>query len=219
MLEEPRPLGVVRTLAGIREAGLSGTLLLSNTDMVTEPDMKAMLRQHRETGSGWTLLCGPFPADGRYGGLSVAGDGLLGGPGAVKMHYYGISLLEPGVLEVAASLGGGDMFGGLLEACVRAGLRPRAFRTGSRWLDMGSLERLRRNILAGGSWISRNAEVAPGARIRGRVSIGDGCRVGPAATVRDSVMLAGSSMEGGDLTEGILPWDTPFESGRAVYES
>ncbi len=219
LMREPLPLGTVGTMARLPDVLKSGTLLVSNTDMVTHPDMAGMLRVHRRTCAQWTALCGPFPEEGRYGGLPVGAEGELGGVRPEEMHYYGISLLEPPVLQMAATLGGGSVFGDLLESCLGAGLRVRAFRTEADWLDMGSLGGLRQNILAGGSWVSAGAEVSPGAELLGTVSVGAGCRVGSGARVRDSVMLAGSSIECGELARGLLPWDTPFEYGGAIHES
>ena len=219
VLEEPEPLGAVGTLAGLGKILFGGTLLLSNTDMVTRPDMAAMLRSHRKRDADWTVLCGPFPDRGSYEGLPVRADGCIGSPAASKAHYYGISLLEPSVLGVAADAGGGAMFGPLLAACLEAGLRVCAHLDPAVWMDMGSLKLLRKNILAGGTWVSPGADVASGARITGTVSIGDGCRVGPGAAVRDSVMLAGSSIRSGRLEKGMLPWNTTFESGGAIHEA
>jgi len=170
-------------------------------------------------GSDWTVLCGPFPDRGSYEGLPVRADGCIGSPAASKAHYYGISLLEPSVLGVAADAGGGAMFGPLLAACLEAGLRVCAHLDPAVWMDMGSLKLLRKNILAGGTWVSPGADVASGARITGTVSIGDGCRVGPGAAVRDSVMLAGSSIRSGRLEKGMLPWNTTFESGGAIHKA
>ena len=219
MLEEPEPLGAVGTLARVRERFCGGTLLLSNTDMVTRPDMAAMLRSHRRSDADWTVLCGPFPDRGSYEGLPVRSDGCIGSPAASEAHYYGISLMEPSVLGVAADAGGGGMFGHLLAGCLEAGLRVCAHLDPAVWMDMGSLKLLRKNILAGGTWVSPGADVASGARITGTVSIGDGCRVGPGAAVRDSVMLAGSSIRSGGLEKGMLPWNTTFESGGAIHET
>ena len=218
VLEEPEPLGAVRTLAGAWKRLSQGTLMLSNTDMVTRPDMAVMLRSHRRRDADWTVLCGPFPDRGNYGGLPVRRDGRIGSPAASEAHYYGISLLEPSVLEVATGLEGGGMFGPLLAACLEAGLRVCAHMTRKVWMDMGSLKLLRKNILAGGTWVSPGADVASDARIKGTVSIGEGCRVGHGAMVRDSVMLAGSSIRRDELAEGILPWNTTFESGGAIHE-
>lgn len=219
VLEEPEPLGAVGTLARVRERFCGGTLLLSNTDMVTRPDMAAMLRSHRRSDADWTVLCGPFPDRGSYEGLPVRSDGCIGSPAASEAHYYGISLMEPSVLGVAADAGGGGMFGHLLAGCLEAGLRVCAHLDPAVWMDMGSLKLLRKNILAGGTWVSPGADVASGARITGTVSIGDGCRVGPGAAVRDSVMLAGSSIRSGGLEKGMLPWNTTFESGGAIHET
>ena len=219
MIHEPRPLGVVGTLSRIEAAEMGGTLLVSNTDMVCEPDMMAMLRSHRESGASWTALCGPFPARGSYSGLSVGDGGVLGAASGRRLHYYGISLMEPPVLGMARRLESGGFFSGLLSACGEAGLRARTFVTESSWLDMGSLKLLRGNILAGGSWISPGAAVSPQAELSGTVNVGEGCRIGPGARVRDSVLLAGSSIESGLLEEAILQWNSVYEREGAVDES
>ena len=113
----------------------------------------------------------------------------------------------------------GGLFGGLLKACLEAGLSVRAHASEAGWLDMGSLRLLLDNILAGGSYVSPGALVAPGAELRGRFRIGRGCRVEADAMVEDSVMLDGSSICRGELSRAILPWGTSFDSEGAIYEA
>lgn len=219
---EPVPLGAVGTLAGAAGALDGGTLLVSNTDMVTDPDMQDMLFAHREAAAQWTLLCGAFPGRGGYGGLPVGPDGRVAAPpedGGRKLHYYGISLMEPPVLDLTAGCRGG-LFDGLLPACLGAGLSVRAHVTGAGWLDMGSLELLLDNILAGGSFVSPKAHVSPEAKLRGRFRIGSGCLVGAGALVEESVMLDGSSVDWGVLFRAVLPWGAALESEGAIgYEA
>ena len=205
LLFESRPLGVCRTLAGLNGRA-AGSWFVSNTDMVVEADLGAMLEFHRRSGSDWTILAGP-PVDG-YRPLAVSRDGSFGG-GPVRMHYWGIGIVEPGIFELAARKPGPDLFGGLAPAALDAGMKLRIFEAspGDSWLDAGDVEKYRTGLLSCGSFVHPGALIEEGARLEGSWYVGDGCFVGSGARVVDSVMLNGSRLESGGLVSSVLPWE------------
>lgn len=205
---EERPLGAVATLA--RHCGLlsSGTWMLANTDMVMpELDLCAMLSRHRESGAVWTALTGAFPAGGDYGPLPVDHRGRFGRGGETGTHYLGISFMEPSVSRLAMEMQcSGGLFSELAPLAAEKCGDLVVFQHEGRWLDMGSMECLRENILSGGSFVHPTACVSSDAVLAGTCHIGRGCMLGSGTQLRDSVMLEGSTLERGRLVRTILPW-------------
>lgn len=205
LLFESRPLGVCRTLAGLNGRA-AGSWFVSNTDMAVDADLGAMLEFHRSSGSDWTILAGA-PVDG-YRPLAVSRGGSFGG-GPIRMHYWGIGIVEPGVFQLAVRKPGSDLFGGFAAAALDAGMKLRVFEAspGDSWSDTGEVESYRTGLLSRGSYVHPGAQVEEGARLEGNCFVGDRCFVGSCAMMADSVMLDGSRLESGSLVSSVLPWD------------
>ncbi len=206
VLFEPRPLGVVGTLARLGESRPEGAWLVSNTDMVCDADWAAMLSAHMSSGSDWTAVVGDPPGEGGYGTVPVADGGSFGVPGGKPMHYWGISIVSPRLLSIARGLRCGTFFGELAGAALSAGLRLRAWTESGPWLDTGTAESYRRALLATGSYISPTARIDDGAVLSGSWFVDGSCVVASGAVLSDSVMLEGSRLGGGVLAGQVLPW-------------
>ncbi len=215
---EERPLGVSATLARHASIMDTGIWMVVNTDMVIE-DFNALglVEHHRKTGSTWTALTGDFPPDGSYSPLLMNEDMKFGCGGMQKTHYWGVSLMEPSIPAAAAKIqASGGMFSELASRVAADGSRLTACRGNGRWLDMGRIDILRRNILSGGSFIHPTACISSDVSLRGVWNIGRGCILGSGTFLRDSVMLDGSSLESGTLEESILPWFCSSRDGEFV---
>lgn len=217
MFFEERPLGASATLARNAGAMDEGTWMVVNTDMVIEDiDALGMLEHHRKTGSAWTALTGEFPPDGSYSSLQIDEDMKFGCGGIHRTHYWGISLMEPSIPAVAAGIqASGGLFSELASEAAANGSRLTAFRREGRWLDMGRIDLLRKNILSGGSCIHPTACISSDASLGGAWNIGKGCILGSGAVLVDSIMLEGSSLETGTLKDSILPWFCSSRDGES----
>lgn len=215
---EERPLGCTATLA--RHSGLlsSGTWILVNTDMVIPVlDLTAMLKRHWESGAVWTALAGDPPDDEGYTLLPVDRNGRFGRGGEYGTHYWGVSIIEPPVSRLAMEMQcSGGLFTELAEAAAGELGDLLVFRHEGTWLDMGRLDRLRENILSGGSYIHSTACVSSDAVLKGSYHIGRGCMLGRDTELSDSVMLEGSTLESGSLHRSILPWSCSSIDGVSV---
>lgn len=215
---EERPLGASATLARHANMMDTGTWMIVNTDMIIE-DFNALgfVEHHRKTGSTWTVLTGDFPPDDNYSPLLIDEDMNFGCGGVQRTHYWGASLMEPSVPAAAAEIqASGGMFSELASRVAADGSRLTACMVGGRWLDMGRIDILRRNILSGGSFIHPTACISSDVSLTGKWNIGKGCILGSGTFLRDSVMLDGSSLESGTLCESILPWFCSSQDGELV---
>jgi NDP-sugar pyrophosphorylase family protein len=207
ILFEERPLGTVSTLCRMGRAGVDGTWVVSNTDMVMEAPFGEMMEHHVGTGADWTALTGDMPEEGSYGTLHVDPEGAFGVAAGYGRHYLGISILSPGVFGLAVeTLGSGILFGDLAPEARRRGLRLGTFEHCGTWMDMGRLESIRRNILGRGTFVHPFATVSRGASLSGDCYLGRNCLVAEGASVADSVMLDSSVVESGELRDSVLPW-------------
>jgi len=215
---EERPLGTSATLARHADEMSRGTWMLVNTDMVIEDfDVSGMLEHHFRTGSEWTVLTGDFPSEGEYSPLLVNETGEFGCGGEVRTHYWGVSLMEAAVPQTALKIQAhGGLFSELAREIAASGRPLTSYTHTGRWLDMGTIGYLRTNILEGGPYIHPSACVSSDAVLEGTWNIGRGCILGRDTVLRDSVMLEGSSLEQGRLTESILPWFCSSSDGGAL---
>lgn len=215
---EERPLGASATLARHADEMDMGTWMVVNTDMIIE-DFNALelVDHHMKTGSSWTALTGDFPPDGSYSPLLMDEDMKFGCGGVQRTHYWGVSLMEPSIPAAAARIqASGGMFSELASRVAADGSMLTACRGNGRWLDMGRIDILRRNILSGGSFIHPAACISSDVSLSGVWNIGRGCILGSGTFLRDSVMLDGSSLESGTLEESILPWFCSSRDGEFV---
>ncbi len=204
ILFEARPLGVCRTIAGL--AGRTrGTWMIANTDMVIEADIGAMLEHHRSTGSAWTVLAGP-PLEG-YGLLHAGRDGSFGG-GPLPMHYWGLSIMDAPVFDLAARVSPSTLFGGLAAAARGEGLILSVWGPGESWCDTGEPGVYRENLLKLGSFVHPDARIEEGAALEGSWYVGPCCEVTAGSVLADSVMLEGSRLAGAGSVREVLPWFT-----------
>ncbi|NOQ21556.1 MAG: NTP transferase domain-containing protein [Candidatus Aegiribacteria sp.] len=215
---EERPLGASATLARHSDAMDTGTWMVVNTDMIIEDfDALGLVEHHCKTGSNWTALTGEFPPDGNYSPLLIDEDMKFGCGGVQRTHYWGVSLMEPSIPAAAARIqASGGMFRELASMVAADGSRLNACRGSGKWLDMGRIDTLRRNILSGGSFIHPTACISSDVLLSGVWNIGRGCILGSGTVLKNSVMLDGSSLESGTLEESILPWFCSSRDGELV---
>lgn len=204
---EPRPLGVVGTLARLGAAGgADGAWLVLNTDMVTDLDFGSMVKEHFGKGASWTAATGDFPPGGAYGALRVSPDGSFGCSSGRPRHYLGASVIGSAVMRMASELRTGTMFVDLAGLASGSGHRLASWESGAAWMDIGTPGAYRRALLSTGSRIDPSAVIEPGATLEGSWFVSAGCSVKAGTLLRDSVMLDGSSLVSGSIVDDVLPW-------------
>jgi mannose-1-phosphate guanylyltransferase len=207
---EPQPLGTagaVRFAADALGDELEDRFLALNGDVLTDLDLSALMRAHRERDASATIALHPVPDASAYGLVRSGQGGEVveflektgePAPGEVNAGMY---VLERSVLEMVRL---GE------NVSIERDVFPRLAAKGlyglpldGYWMDIGTPERYLQaswDILEGrvetrvepsadGIFVAANAEVASEARIGPRAVIGPGCRVEAGAEVREAVLL------------------------------
>jgi mannose-1-phosphate guanylyltransferase len=215
VLAEPILLG---TGGGIRNAldflG-SEPFAVVNGDILCTLPLRELYERHVASGCGASLVIHDWPVfnnvavspEGSILGFGEEAKGMArGGSGARLLAFTGIHFLNAQVLEGLPAGVFSDILS-IYRKHIGEGRALRAlFADNLFWREMGSLEAYRglhRELtrLQAGSLaplrtgesvcIQPGARIAPGARLKGYVSIGDGCCVGENATLEDTILWDG----------------------------
>jgi mannose-1-phosphate guanylyltransferase len=235
---EPRPLGTagaIRFAADALGDDLDDSFLALNGDVLTDLDLGALLRGHRDSGAAATIGLHPVDDASAFGLVHCDEGGTVReflektgehAPGEVNAGMY---VLERSVLElippgekvsierdVFPRLTGEGLHGVLLDGY---------------WVDIGTPRRYLQaswDILEGrvatrveptghGVLVDPGAEVSEGAKLGPRAVVGPSCRVAGGAEVRGSVLLDGCTVgENARVLDSILASGTEIVAGAKV---
>jgi mannose-1-phosphate guanylyltransferase len=205
---EPEPLGTGGAIAyAARE--LDDTFVVANGDVLTDLDLSALVRFHRDREARMTLALHPVEDPSRYGVVATARDGSVTAfvekpaPGTAPATTInaGTYVVEPGVLDLIPAGRAVSVEYEVFPLLVGAGLYARSWE--GYWRDIGTPESyLAANLerMPEGGLIDPAAEVDPDAEVAGSV-VGPGCRVEARARVLGSVLLAGAVVRAGRTVE------------------
>jgi mannose-1-phosphate guanylyltransferase len=215
--------GAIRFAADELGESLDGRFLALNGDVLTDLDLTALLRAHASAGAQATIALHPVEDSSAYGLVRTDSAGEVleftektgeAVPGEISAGMY---VLERSVLDLIPPGEEVSIERKVFPRLVGAGLH--GLRLDGYWMDIGTPERYLEaswDILEGrvetrveptapGMLVGTGAEVAGGAILGPRVVLGEGCRVEPGATVRDSVLLEGCVVgEGASVSGSIL---------------
>jgi mannose-1-phosphate guanylyltransferase len=215
--------GAIRFAAEALGCDLDNTFLALNGDVLTDLDLTALVRAHREQGARATIGLHPVEDSGAYGLVSLEADGEVTEfvektgervPGEINAGAY---LLERSVL---------DLIPPGREVSIEREVFPRLVGDGlgglcldGYWMDIGtpiSYLQASWDILEGrvatrvqptapGLFVGGGAEVAAAASVGPRAVVSSGCRIAAGAQVRDSVLLDGCAVgEGARVSGSVL---------------
>jgi mannose-1-phosphate guanylyltransferase len=92
-----------------------------------------------------------------------------------------------------------DALDGSLRLEVPGGEERDGLRVGEGTQLPGDLE-----LVEGPAWIGERCVLGAGVRMVGRVALGDGCRIGEGASLRDAILLPGTSVPPGEIVIGAI---------------
>jgi len=214
--------GAIRFAADQLGERLEDRFLALNGDVLTDLDLSALLRAHEQRGASATLGLHPVEDSSAYGLVRRDGsDAVLeflektgeAVPGEINAGMY---VLERSVLDLIPPGEEVSIERDVFPRLVGEGLH--GLRLDGYWMDIGTPERyleaswdiLERRVrtrvepTAPGTLIAAGAEVSGEATVGPRAVLDRGCRVGPGAEVRDSVLLHGCTVGAGAIVRGSI---------------
>ncbi|MGB7587965.1 MAG: NDP-sugar synthase [Solirubrobacterales bacterium] len=237
---EPEPLGTAGAIAfAARELGddLGDCFFALNGDVLTDLDLTALLKTHRERGARATIGLHPVEDSSAYGLVRSTDEGEVlqflekTGERVPAEINAGMYVLDRSVLELIPADQNVSIEREVFPRLAGEGLY--GVRLEGYWMDIGTRERYLQaswDILEGrvttrvepsaaGVLVDPRAEVDPMAKIGPRAVIGPGCRLEAGAELRESVLLDGCRIGAGAQVIGsILSPDVSVAAG-AVLES
>jgi mannose-1-phosphate guanylyltransferase len=227
--------GAIRFAADELGDRLDERFLALNGDVLTDLDLGALLRAHRERGARATLGLHPVEDSSAYGLVRSGYGGEVleflektgeRAPGEINAGMY---VLERSVLDLVPPGEEVSIERDVFPRLVGDGLH--GLRLDGYWMDIGTPERylqaswdiLERRVqtrvepTAPGMLVGAGAEVAAGATVGPRVVLGRGCRVESGAKVRDSVVLDDCTVgEGARVSVSILSAGVEVAPGASL---
>lgn len=208
---EEKPLGTAGSVKYAEDWIANEPFLVASGDALTDLDLGALQRLHRQSGAWLTLGLKRVPDPSQYGVVELDEQGRVvrfqEKPGAGRafsnLANTGIYCVEPEVLERVPGGHSYDWSRDVFPQLLAEGLPLYGHCLDGYWCDIGSMNAYRRgqiDALEGavrvalpatavrpGIWMGPNARVAPGAVIEGPALLGAGCRI-----ERDALVLPGS---------------------------
>jgi mannose-1-phosphate guanylyltransferase len=211
---EPEPrdtAGAIRFAADV--AGIDGTFVVVNGDVLTGLDVGALIAFHRERGGLATIALTPVDDPSAFGVVPTDDRGRVTafiekpprGLAPTNLINAGTYVLEPEVLALIPAGTRVSIERETFPALVGEG-RLFALASDAYWLDTGTpAQYLKANLdlVEGAALIGPGADVAATARVCHSV-VGAGARVEDGAEVRDSVVLAGAVVGAGAVVDGSI---------------
>jgi mannose-1-phosphate guanylyltransferase/phosphomannomutase len=208
---EDEPLGTAGSVKFAQDWIGDEPFLIASGDALTDLNLEALLRRHRETGAWLTLGLKHVEDPSEYGVVELDGRGRVGrfqekpGPGRAfsNLANTGIYCVEPQVLDRVPTGRPYDWSRDVFPQMLAEGLPLFGHALDGYWCDIGCMDAYRRGqrdalngavqvtlgatALRPGVWVGPNVRIAPSAVIEGPVLLGAGVRV-----ERDALVLPGS---------------------------
>jgi mannose-1-phosphate guanylyltransferase len=205
---EPEPLGTGGAIAYAART-LSETFVVANGDVLTDLDLAALVRFHRDRDARMTLALHPVDDPSRYGVVVTAADGAVTafiekppqGTAPAATINAGTYVVEPDALDLIPEGRPVSVEYEVFPLLVGAGLYAQS--SDGYWRDIGTpASYLAANLewMPPGGLVDPSARVEPGACVSGSV-VGPRCRVEAGATVSGSVLLEGALVTAGRTVE------------------
>ena len=227
---EDTPLG---TGGAVKNAQphLDDVTIVFNGDVLTDVDLPAVVRAHRETGASATIVLTPVPNPSAYGLVETDASGRIRrfiekpDPAQITTDTInaGIYVLDTATLELMPPAVKHSIERAFFPALIARGDRLTGFVHRGYWIDIGTPEKylqVHRDILRrrfpvhldgeprSGGWVHATAEVDAGAELEGPFYVGPGSRIAAGARVGpDAVLTSGVRMAPGARVGDSVLWE------------
>jgi NDP-sugar pyrophosphorylase family protein len=227
---EPAPLG---TAGAIKYAGdkLTESVVVFNGDVLTEVDLGAVIRLHRERQARATIVLTPVENPTAYGLVETDADGNIRRflekpkPEEITTNNInaGIYVLEPDTFDRIPSNVAWSIERSYFPSLIERGETFVAYVEKGYWIDIGTPEKylqVHRDIMDGRfpavpfrdlaaprAWVDSGARIEDGATIEGPCFVDEGVLVKPGARIgRYSVVGRQCHIEEDARVEGAIVW-------------
>jgi NDP-sugar pyrophosphorylase family protein len=227
---EDSPLG---TGGAVRNAMpfLDETTIVFNGDVLTDVDLPAVVKRHRESGAQATLVLTPVANPSAYGLVETDAGGRVlrfvekPDPSQITTDTInaGIYVLETAAIGRMPAAVNYSIERGFFPGLLADGLHVGAVVHRGYWIDIGTPEKylqVHRDVLGGrypvplhgearaGGHVHRDARVDEGAELNGPFFIGPGCHVHAGAVIGpDAVLTRDVTVEPGGRVRDSVVWD------------
>lgn len=220
-VEEDQPLGTagcVKNIAGL----LEDTFLVISGDSVTDFDLTAAVKFHRQKQSKATLVLTRVPSPMEFG-VVITDDQhricrFLEKPSTSEIFSdtvnTGIYILEPEVLDYLPANEESDFSKDLFPLLLEKNEPMFGYVAEGYWCDVGTLDSYReaqydalsRKVkvayaypeISPDLWVGQSTYIDPTARVDAPVLIGDNCRIGPRARLEAGTVIGDNATIGAD---------------------
>lgn len=223
---EAEPLdtgGAIAFAAG--RAGLEDAFVVVNGDVLTDLDVSALIRFHRERAAEATIALTPVDDPTRFGVVPTDGEGRVKAfiekpppeEAPTNLINAGTYVLEPSVLDRIPGGRKVSIERETFPAMVDAG-RLYALASDANWVDAGTPATYLAANLRYAGLAPASSEVAAGATIESSV-LGEGARVHDGAKIIDSVLFEGAVVcRGASVRSSIIGRGARVEEGADVAD-
>jgi NDP-sugar pyrophosphorylase family protein len=237
---EETPLGTGGAVRNARDH-LDDVTVVFNGDVLTDVDLPAVLRAHRETGASATIVLTPVPNPSAYGLVETDPGGRIlrfvekPDPSQITTDTInaGIYVLDTRTLDLMPFGVNHSIERAFFPDLIARGDRLTGYVHRGYWIDIGTPEKylqVHRDILrrrfpvaleapaAQGGWVHPTARIHAEARLEGPFYVGPGCtvdagaRLGPDATLTSGVHVEASAQ----VQDSVLWEGTTVGAGTQV---
>jgi len=238
---EPMPLG---TGGAVRYAGdsLKESVVVFNGDVLTQVDLAAVLRLHRERKAKATIVLTPVENPRAYGLVETDADGnikrFLEKPGEDEITCNtinaGIYVLEPDTFDRIPKDTAWSIERSFFPSLIERGETFVAYVYDGYWIDIGTPAKylqVHRDIMDGrysappfngtsSAWVSPDARVDPSAEVQSPCFIDEGTVVKAGAKILPySVIGRQTHIEEGATVDGSIVWPNGWIGPEAVLRN
>ncbi|MCI1964543.1 MAG: NDP-sugar synthase [Oscillospiraceae bacterium] len=240
---EDMPLGTGGAIKNCADY-FDDTFLIFNSDIVSNLDLKDLIRFHKAKHADVTIAATRVPNPSSYGVIEYDEFGFATSftekpkPGEEKSDYInaGIYVFEPKILDLIPSKRVVSIEKEIFPALLKNGYKIAVYRGGSYWIDIGTPEkyvRVHADIFSGLCRVPENnfmtnhvfaggkAEIHGTAKIIGPVWFGENVRIGANVTIGPNVVVGSGFQSGrGCVVSNSILWnDVSIGSGVSIDKS
>ena len=236
---EPQPLG---TGGAIRYAGdqLTESVVVFNGDVLTQVDLGAVLRLHRERKAKATIVLTPVENPRAYGLVETDAEGnivrFLEKPGEDEITCNtinaGIYVLEPDTFERIPKDTAWSIERSFFPSLIERGETFVAYVYDGYWIDIGTPAKymqVHRDIMDGRyaappfagaahtAWVAEGARIEEGVELQGPCFVDDGVVIKTGARIQPYAVLGRHThVEEGAVIDGSIVWPSGWIGREAV---